>query len=46
MRYNQENEESVQNGKHIRNAVVAIMLGREDSIDKSYFLGDYEGFRH
>ena len=45
MRCNQENTESVQNGKHIRNAVVAIMLGNEDQIDKSYFLGDYEGFR-
>ena len=45
MRCNQENEESVQNGKRIRNAVVAIMLGTEDQIDQSYFLGDYEGFR-
>ena len=46
MRCNQENEESVQNGKRIRNAVVAILLNREESIDKSYFLGDYDGFRN
>ena len=45
VRCNTENEESIQNGKRIRNAVVCILLGREDQIDKTYFLGDYESFR-
>lgn len=45
-RCTQEFEESVQNGKRIRNAVVSIMLGREDQIDPSYFVGDYEYFRN
>lgn len=44
MRYNQENEESVQNGKRIRNAVVSIMLNQEDKIDREYFLGDFDAF--
>jgi hypothetical protein len=30
----------------IRNAVVSILLNRENQIDKTYFLGDYEGFRN
>ena len=45
VRCNQEDEESVQNGKRIRNAVVSIMLNKEEQIDKSYFVGDYEAFR-
>lgn len=45
VRCNQENEEAVQNGKRIRNAVIAIMFGREDQIDKSYFSGDFDIFR-
>lgn len=45
VRSNNENEESVQNGKRIRNAVVSILLGREDQIDTTYFVGDYEEFR-
>lgn len=46
VRSSTENEESIQNGKHIRNAIVSILLDREDQIDRSYFLGDYEGFRN
>ena len=45
VRSNTENEESIQNGKRIRNAVVSILLGREDQIDKTYFVGDYDEFR-
>jgi hypothetical protein len=45
IRSNYENEESIQNGKRIRNAVVSILLGHEDQIDRTYFLGDYDSFR-
>lgn len=45
-RSNTEGEESIQNGKRIRNAVVAILLGNEDEIDTTYFLGDYQAFRN